>query len=107
MDNISKCNTNRNLLREVILKIGLKRIDTQKGVTVEVLLNSGIISLVICLEFMRKQEFKLKKIEKLIYVRNMDRTFNKEGLIENTVEVNIFYKEHRKRTEIDVIGNQK
>ena len=95
------------MLREVILNIGLKRIDTQKGVTVEVLLNSGIISLVICLEFMRKQEFKLKKIEKLIYVRNMDRIFNKEGLIENTVEVNIFYKEHRKRTEIDVIGNQK
>ena len=37
----------------------------------------------------------------------MDRTFNKEGLIENTVEVNIFYKEYRKRTEIDIIGNQK
>ena len=50
MDNISKCNTNRNLLREVIVKIRLKRIDTQKGVIVEVLLNSGVIRLVIWIE---------------------------------------------------------
>ena len=37
----------------------------------------------------------------------MDRTFNKERLIENTVEVNIYYQEYRERTEIDVIGKQK
>ena len=40
-------------------------------------------------EFTRKQEFKLKKIEKPIYVRNMNGSFNKEGPIEYTVEVNI------------------
>jgi len=40
-------------------------------------------------EFTRKQEFKLKKIKRLIYIRNLDRMFNKERLIENTVEVNI------------------
>ena len=33
--------------------------------------------------------------------------FNKEGPIENTVEVNIYYQRHRERTEIDVIGGQK
>jgi len=33
----------------------------------------------------------------------MDGSFNKKGLIENTVEVNIYYQEHRERTEIDVI----
>jgi len=37
----------------------------------------------------------------------MDGTFNKEGLIENTIEVNIYYQEHRKRTEINVIREQK
>jgi len=30
-------------LREVTVKIGLERIDIQKGVTVEVLLDSGVI----------------------------------------------------------------
>ena len=32
---------------------------------------------------------------------------NKEGPIEHTVEVNIYYQGHRKRMEIDVIGGQK
>jgi len=31
----------------------------------------------------------------------------KQGFIENMVEVNIYYQEHRKRMEIDVIGGQK
>ena len=39
-----------------------------------------------------------------IYVRNVDGIFNKEKPIENMVEVNIYYQRHRKRTEIDVIG---
>ena len=58
-------------------------------------------------EFARKQGFKLKKIENPIYIRNVDETFNKEGPIENTVEVNIYYQRHRERTEIDIIGEQK
>ena len=48
-----------------MVKIGLEKIDTQKGVMVEALLDSKIIGLVISLEFVRKQEFKLKKIERL------------------------------------------
>jgi len=55
------------------------------------------------LEFTRKQGFKLKKIKNPIYVRNVNGTFNKKGLIENTIEVNIFYQRYRKRTKIDVI----
>ena len=58
-------------------------------------------------EFARKQEFKLKKIERSIYIRNVDSFFNREGSIEHMVEVNIYYQEHRKRMEIDVIGGQK
>jgi len=56
------------------------------------------------LEFTRKQGFKLKKIKNPIYVRNVDGTFNKKGLIENTIEVNIYYQRYRKRTKIDIIG---
>jgi len=52
IDNTSCCNLdNENMLREVIVKIGLERIDTQEGVIVEVLLNSGITELVISSEF--------------------------------------------------------
>ena len=99
--------SNEELLSEVTVKIGLERVDMQEEVTVEALLDSGAIGLVISLEFVRKQGFKLKKIEKPIYVRNIDGMFNKKGPIEYTVEVNIYYQKHRERTVIDVIGGQK
>ena len=89
------------------MKIGLERIDTQEGITVEALLDSGATGLVMSSEFTRKQGFKLKKLERLINVRNVDGSLNKKGPIENTMEVNIYYQGHRERTEIDVIGEQK
>jgi len=94
-------------LREVMVKIGLERIDIQEGITVEALLDSGVTGLVMSSEFAKKQGFKLKKLERLMNVRNVNRSLNKEGPIENTVEVNIYYQGHRERTEIDVIGGQK
>ena len=51
------------------MKIGLERIDMQKEVIVEALLNSGIIGLVMSSEFVRKQVFKLKKIKRPILLR--------------------------------------
>ena len=89
------------------MKIGLERVDTQEGITVEALLDSGTTGLVMSSEFARKQSFKLKKLERPIQVRNIDGSFNREGPIENTMEVNIYYKRHVERTEIDVIGGQK
>ena len=62
VDNIPCCNLNNgNMLREVTVKIGLERIDTQKGAIVETLLNSKVTGLVMSLEFAKKQRFKLKK----------------------------------------------
>ena len=59
IENTSCCNLdNRDILKEVIVKIGLEKIDIQKGVTVEVLLNSGVTELDISLEFAGKQKFK-------------------------------------------------
>ena len=90
-----------------MVKIGLERIDIQEEIIVEALLDSGAMRLVISLEFARKQGFKIKKIERPIYIRNVNRMLNKKGLIENTVEINIYYQEYRKRMEIDMIGGQK
>jgi len=69
MDNKSCYNLkNRNMLREVTVKIGFERIDTQEGVTVEVLLDSSVMRLVISPEFARKQKFKLRKKQKDSYM---------------------------------------
>jgi len=45
---------NRNMLREVIVNIGLERINTQEGVTVEVLLDSRATGLVMSSVFAKK-----------------------------------------------------
>ena len=71
------------------------------------MLDSEATGLVMSSEFAKKQGFKLKKLERPMNMRNVDRLLNKEGLIENTVEVNIYYQRYRKRMEIDVIGGQK
>ena len=66
IENTSTCNLdNRDMLREVTVKIGLERIDMQKGVTVKALLDSRATGLVMSLEFAKKQEFKLKKNRKI------------------------------------------
>ena len=73
----------------------------------KVLLDSGTIELVISEEFVRRHKFKRTKLEKLVYVRNVNGTLNYVGPIVDTVEVEIFFKGHKKRTLIDVIGGQK
>jgi len=75
----------------------------QEGITVEALLDSGTTGLVMSSEFAKKKDFQLKKLERPMQVRNVDRSFNREGPIENTVEVNLYYKGHVERMEIDVI----
>jgi len=108
IDNISMRNLGKwDLLREVIVKIKLERIDIQEGITVKALLDSGATRLVMSSEFARKQGFKLKKLERPMNVRNVDRSLNKEGPIKHTVEVNIYFKGHKERIEIDMIGEQK
>jgi len=105
VENISTCNLDKgDLLREVTVKIGLERIDTQEGIMVEALLDNSATGLVISSEFVRKQGFKLKKLDRPMYVRNVDSSLNKKRPIKHTVEVNIYYQGHGERTEIDVIG---
>ena len=105
IENISICSfDNRGMLREVMVKIELEKIDTQEEITVEALLDNGTTGLVMSSEFVKKQVFKLKKIERPIYVRNVNGMLNKERPIEHIVEVNIYYQGHRERMEIDVIG---
>ena len=41
------------------------------------------------------------------YIRNMNGTFNYKRLIEHMVEVELFYRGHKERIEIDVIRGQK
>ena len=94
-------------LREVIVKIVLKQEEEEKGVVIEVLLDSGTTGLVMSEEFVRKHKFKRTKLKRPVYVRNIDGMLNYAGPIIDIVEVEIFFKGHKKRILIDVIGGQK
>ena len=71
------------------------------------LLDSGVKVLIMSKEFARKHKFRRMNLERPIYVRNMNGTFNYVGLIVDTVKVELFFKEHKERMSIDVIGGQK
>ena len=92
------------LLREVTVKIGLKQEEEGEGVVTEALLDSSATGLVISEEFARRHKFKRTKLERPVYVRNVDSMLNYARPIVDTVEVEIFFKRHKERTSIEVIG---
>jgi len=57
---------------------------------VETLLDSNVTRLVISSKCVKNQGFKLAKIKRPIYMRNLNKMFNKEKPIENSMKVNIF-----------------
>ena len=73
----------------------------------EALLDSGVTGLVMSEEFARRHKFKKTKLERPVYVRNVDGMLNYAGPIIDTVEVEIFFKRHKEQVSIDVIGGQK
>jgi len=90
-----------------MVKIELKQEKDKEGIVAEALLDSGATGLVMSEEFARKHKFRRIKLEKPIYVRNVDGMLNYVGPIVDIVEVEIFFKGHKKRILIDVIGGQK
>jgi len=61
----------------------------------EALLDSGATGLVISKKFIRKYKSKRTKLERLIYMRNINGTFNHVKPIVNTVKIEIYFKEHK------------
>ena len=89
---VEKKEKKKKYLREVMVKIRLKQKEEEKVVT-EALLDSGAMGLVMSEEFVRRHKFKRVKLEKPVYVRNVNGMLNYAGPIVDTVEVEIFLKD--------------
>ena len=63
--------------------------------------------LVMSEEFAKKHRFRRTKLERPVYMRNVDGTLNYVGPIVDMVEVEVFFKRHKERMLIDVIEGQK
>jgi len=59
-------------LREIWLNIGLEKIDTYEEVLVKALLNSGAMGLFMSKRLAEKEDFKLEKLKRPLWVRNVD-----------------------------------
>ena len=86
-----------------MVKIELKQ-EEEKEIVVEVLLDSSVTVLVIRKKFVRKNKFRKMKLERPIYMENIDIILNYIGPIVNIVEVELFFKRYKERISIDVIG---
>jgi len=95
------------ILREVWMSIGVEKLDTHEGITVKALLDSGATGMFMDKRMAARHGFKLKKLERLIMVRNVDGTNNSEGAITHQVECNVYYKGLVERMRIDVCDLEK
>ena len=89
------------------MKIRLKQEEEEKGIVVEALLDSKTTVLVMSEKFARKHRFRRTKLERPIYVRNVDDIVNYMGPIVDIVEMEIYFRGHKKKISVDVIGGQK
>jgi len=95
------------ILREVWLNIGVKKVDIHEGITIKVLLDSGVTGMFMNKKTAAKHGFKLQKLERLVTIRNVDGTNNSGEAITHQVEVNVYYKNYVERMRIDVCDLEK
>ena len=89
------------LLREVWMKVGLKKLESHEGITVKTLLNSRVTGLFMDIAFAKEKGFKMEKLKKPL-LQNVDRTANVEGAITHQVEYNMFFKGHVEKVTMNV-----
>ena len=89
---VEKMEKKKKFLREVTVKIGLKQGEEEEGIVMEALLDSSATGLVMSEGFAKKHKFKRMKLERPVYVRNVDSTLNYAGPIVDMVEVEIFLR---------------
>jgi len=90
------------ILREVWLNIGVEKVNMHKGTTVKVLLDSGTTRMFMNKKIATKYRFRLQKLERLVVVKNVDSINNSARAIMHQVEVNMYYKNHVERMQMDV-----
>ena len=73
-----------------------------ESIIVKALLDSGTTGMFMDKRMVAKHRFRLQKLERLIAIRNVDRTNNSGEAIIYQVECNVYYKGHVERMRMDV-----
>jgi len=89
------------------MTVDIEKINTHKEQTVKVLLDNGAIGMFMSKGLAQKEGYRLIKLDRPLQVRNVDGISNSGGAIMHKVEVNMFYKGHVKRIQIDICELEK
>jgi len=84
------------------MTVGIEKINTYKERTVKALLDSGATGMFISKSLAQKREYRLIKLDRPLQVRNVNGTGNSRDAITHEVEVNMFYKEHVERVQMNI-----
>jgi len=84
------------------MKVGLKKLESHKGVAVKALLDSGAMGLFMDTAFVKEKGFRIEKMKKPLLFKNVDGTLNIGGAIMHQVECNMFFKGHVERVRMNV-----
>jgi len=84
------------------MNVGIEKVDTHEGRTVKALLDSGATRMFMSKSLAQKGGYRLIKLDRPLQMRNIDGTNNSGGAIMYEVEVNMFYKGHVERVQMDV-----
>jgi len=90
------------ILREMWLDIGIEKVNLHEGITIKALLNSSATGMFMDRRMTERYGFKMRKLKRLLKVKNMNRTENSKENITHQVEFNVFYKNHVERIRMDV-----
>lgn len=84
------------------MMVGIKKVDTHEKVTVKTLLDSRAIGMFADRKFVKKNGFKLEKLDRPSKVTNVDGMYNSGGLVTHKIECNVYYRGHVERMWLDV-----
>ena len=84
----------------------MKQEEEEEEVVTEALFDSRAMRLIMSEEIVKRHKFKRTKLERPVYMRNVDGMLNYVGFIVDIVEIEIFFKGYKKRTLINMIGGQ-
>jgi len=88
--------------KEIMLRVGLRTIDSHKVEEVDTLLDSGATGLFIDHAWLHQNKITTQKLEHPIKVYNIDRSVNQEGSITEEVTLILSYQGHKECTVFEV-----
>ena len=88
--------------KEIMLKVGLRMIDSHEVQEVDVLLDSGVTGLFIDRAWLHQKKTTTRKLEHPIEVYNIDGSVNRGGSITEEVTLILSYQGHKERAVFEV-----